>query len=405
LLEPGVFDVPYTGSTHLSATQHHTAHSVPFHHGLGSRTSPAPLQCQTNTLTPPKPKRKLRRLQESDSGVDFEPVSLILPTKPSLADLGNLSKEEERAGRRLVALDRKVVGDNVQLSFRRISPEEYTERLFVISCIYHKVTLVDKKTEELFTRERWFTSVEILKLVDYIADGQSSQLDRSRNRRNLEFINPTTVTRAALPQFFQLLMDFPIPKPRGIEKDIKAFPWDSLEAGLKKVMEKYVRSSLLRSSCRLPVSMIITQAWFSDSEPAPSSASTTHPSPVLPEPRLPTNKFHHEALQHPAPQYHFSIPASSDDGAHAHTPHNYNMGQPQPNFVPNMPIDPRWLQHHDDRFGLAVASPYGEGAIPTPSPGPAEFSNDDHSFALPDLDFIASPGHIVCGVDPMVPIM
>ena len=262
LLEPGVFDVPHTGSAHLSATQHHTAHSTPFHHGLGSRTSPAPPQCQTNTLTPPKPKRKLRRLQESDSGIDIEPVSLIFPTKPSLADLGNPSKEEERAGRRLVAFDRKVVGDNIQLSFRRISLEEYTERLFVISCIYHKVTLEDKKSKEMFTRERWFTSVEILKLVDFIADGLSSQLDRSRNRRNLEFISPTTVTRAALPQFFQLLMDFPIPKPRGIEKDIKAFPWDSLEAGLKKVMEKYVRSRLLRSSCILLVSMIITGLVF-----------------------------------------------------------------------------------------------------------------------------------------------
>jgi hypothetical protein len=246
LLEPGVFDVPHTGSTHLSATQHLTAHSVPLHHGLRSRASPAPLQCQTSTLIPPKPKRKLRRLQESDSGIDFEPVSLILPTKPSLADLGNLSKEEERAGRRLVAFDRKVVGDTVQLSYRRISPEEYSEKLFVISCIYHRVTLKDEKDEEILTRERWFTSVEILKLVEYIADGESSSIDKSRNRRNLEFIKPTTVSRAALPQFFQLLMDFPIPKPRGIEKDIKAFPWDSLEAGLKKVMEKYVRSSLLR---------------------------------------------------------------------------------------------------------------------------------------------------------------
>ncbi|KAF8499699.1 hypothetical protein F5888DRAFT_104315 [Russula emetica] len=392
-LEPGVFDVPHRGSTHLSATQHHTAHYVPLHHGLGSRTSPAPLQCQTSPQTPPKPKRRLRRLQESDAGIDFDPVSLILATKPSLADLGNLTKEEERAGRRLVAFDRKVVGDSVHLSFRRISPEEYTERLFVISCIYHKATVEVKTPDQRVqkvTRERWFTSVEILKLVEFIADGKSSSDDKSRNRRNLEFIKPTTVTRAGLPQFFQLLMDFPLPKPRGIEKDIKVFPWDSLEAGLMKVMEKY--------------------AWVSDLEPS-SSPSTTDPSPVLPSsepPRLPTNKFH-EALQHPAPQYHFSIPvpASLSNGAH-NTPHNNNMGQPQPNYVPNMPnIDPRWLQHqhHSDRIGLAVASPYADRAIPSPSPGPAEFPNDDHSFALPDLEFIASPGHIVCGVDPMVPIM
>lgn len=256
LLEPGIFDVPHRGSTHLPVPQHHTAHpaSLPLYHELQSRTSPAPLLCQPSTLSPLKPKRRLRRLQESDSGIDFEPVSLILPTKPSLADLGNLTKEEERAGRRLVAFDRKVVGDSIQLTFRRISPEEYTERLFVMSCIYHKETLKDEKAKEKVTRERWYTSVEILKLVEYIADGESSSNDKSRNRRNLEFIKPTTVSRAGLPQFFQLLMDFPIPKPRGIEKDIKVFPWDSLEAGLKKVMEKYVRSSLLCSfSCTLPV--------------------------------------------------------------------------------------------------------------------------------------------------------
>jgi hypothetical protein len=194
--------------------------------------------------TPPKPKRRLRRLQESDSGIDFEPVSLILPTKPSLADLGQPSKEEERTGRRLVAFDRKVVGDSVQLSFRRVSPEEYTERLFVISCIYHKVTLEDTKAKKTVTRERWYTSVDMLKLVEFIADGKSTSDERSRIRRNLEFIGPTTVSRAALPQFFQLLMDLPTPKPRGIEKDIKVFPWDSIEAGLKKVMEKYVRSGL-----------------------------------------------------------------------------------------------------------------------------------------------------------------
>ena len=245
--DPDVFDVPHRGSAHLSAVEHHTAHSVLLHHGLRSRTSPAPLQCQTSLQTPPKPRRKLRRLQESDSGIDFEPVSLILPTKPSLADLGQPSKEEERAGRRLVAFDRKAVGDNVQLSFRRISPEEYTERLFVISCIYHKVTLEDKAKKKV-TQERWYTSVDMLRLVEYIADGKSTSDERSRIRRNLEFIGPTTVSRAALPQFFQLLMDFPIPKPRGIEKDIKVFPWDSLEAGLKKVMEKYVRSGLLRPS-------------------------------------------------------------------------------------------------------------------------------------------------------------
>jgi len=208
---------------------------------LRSRTSPAP-QYQTSTQTPTKPKRRLFR-PDSDTSIDFnfEPVSLVLTSlEPSLADLAKLSREEKRVGRRLVAFDRKVVGDDVQLSFRRISPEEYSERLFVISCIFHEV-VVDEKTKA--THDTWYTSVDILRLISFVVDGRASFDEKGRIRRNLQFINPTTITRAKLPQFFQLLMEFPMPKPRGIEKDIKVFPWNSLEAGLNKVMEKYVRSS------------------------------------------------------------------------------------------------------------------------------------------------------------------
>ena len=40
--------------------------------------------------------------------------------------------------------------------------------------------------------------------------------------------------------FFKLIMGFPNPKPRNIEKDVKVFPWKILAQALKKVMSKYV---------------------------------------------------------------------------------------------------------------------------------------------------------------------
>jgi hypothetical protein len=180
--------------------------------------------------TPPKHKRVLRR-HEPDLGLGFEQVSLVFGANQSLADLGkDLSEEEMSLGRRLVRFDREVVGNKLRLSFHRISREEYDERLVVISCIYRKES-----------HETWYTSVDMIRLVEYIVQAQFTSEEKSRIRRNLEFLHPTTVSRAGMPHFFQILMDFPIPKPRVIEKDIKVFQWSSLEAGLKKVLEKYVR--------------------------------------------------------------------------------------------------------------------------------------------------------------------
>jgi hypothetical protein len=133
-----------------------------------------------------------------------------------------------------------VVGNDIHVTFRGISPEEYNEkyndRLFVVSCIYHKVPS---------SPATWYTSVDMIKLVEHIVGEQVTTDEKSRIRRNFESLSPTTVSRTGNPEFFHLLMNFPAPKPRSIEKDIKVFGWKSLEAGLKKVMEKYVRSSPL----------------------------------------------------------------------------------------------------------------------------------------------------------------
>jgi hypothetical protein len=118
--------------------------------------------------------------------------------------------------------------------------------------------------------------------------------------------------------------------------------------------------------------------------------------PLLPEPRLPADKFH-VTLQHP-----LATPAPSDG---AHTPNNLR----QPDLVQNMPINPRWLHPHGDRIGLVVSPYVGGGAMPSPGPQshitPAEVGNNDQTTNPFDLDFIASPGHMVCGVDSLVPIM
>jgi hypothetical protein len=174
-------------------------------------------------------KRILRRY-ECRRGVDTDRVSLKI--EGDLKGLGkNLSDEEITRHRRLVRFIRKEEGNTLHLFFHPIRQEDYEEGFFVISCIYREDS-----------RDTWCTSVDMMKLIEYISQDKTSDKEKGRIRRNLEFLRPTTVSRMVRPQLFQMLMDFPMPKPRTIEKAIKVFKWNALVAGLNKVMEKYVRS-------------------------------------------------------------------------------------------------------------------------------------------------------------------
>lgn len=74
--------------------------------------------------------------------------------------------------------------------------------------------------------------------------------EKNRVRRNLEGFRPLTVSKckAESADFFKLIMSFPNPKPRNIEKDVKVFPWKTLPYALKKIVTKYTASSYNNSS-------------------------------------------------------------------------------------------------------------------------------------------------------------
>jgi hypothetical protein len=61
--------------------------------------------------------------------------------------------------------------------------------------------------------------------------------EKNRIRRNLEGFKPVTISKLKpeFADFFALLMSFPNPKPRNIEKDVKVFPWRVLSPALKKM--------------------------------------------------------------------------------------------------------------------------------------------------------------------------
>ncbi|KAK7927844.1 hypothetical protein PG985_004842 [Apiospora marii] len=93
-------------------------------------------------------------------------------------------------------------------------------------------------------------------------------------RRNLETFRPQTVSKAKAEseEFFKIIMAFPNPKPRHIEKYIKVFPWKNLAQALKKIISKYmshvnktaVCTLLFANSYEVGIAVIVTaaSAWF-----------------------------------------------------------------------------------------------------------------------------------------------
>lgn len=140
-------------------------------------------------------------------------------------------ESELHAGRRLVRFRRLQDGNRLIVSAEKISQAEYDADDIVISCIYREET-----------DSCCVTSVDIIHLLQRLVDADFEVDEKNRIRRNLEGLRPTTVskTRPGFESFFQRIMDFPEPKPRKIEKDVKVFDWKLLPHALDKILSKYV---------------------------------------------------------------------------------------------------------------------------------------------------------------------
>ncbi|OBZ88108.1 hypothetical protein A0J61_03828 [Choanephora cucurbitarum] len=103
----------------------------------------------------------------------------------------------------------------------------------VISCIYWRER-----------NDYYITSVDCIYLLESIIGIHFTVEEKNRIRRNLEGFRPLTVSKCKsdCAEFFKLIMSFPHPKPRNIEKDVKVFSWRTLPHALKKIIRKYTPS-------------------------------------------------------------------------------------------------------------------------------------------------------------------
>ncbi|PWY89536.1 hypothetical protein BO94DRAFT_463857 [Aspergillus sclerotioniger CBS 115572] len=203
----------------------------------------------------------------------FNPYAMC-PTKAVLKLNGDLdvmteswSREERDAKRRLVQFTRMQSGSTIHADFKPVAPEDRAPNSICISCIYW-----DGK-DECFV-----TSVDTIYLLESLVGVRFTVEEKNRIRRNLEGFRPLTVSKAKADSedFFKVIMGFPAPKPRNIEKDVKVFPWKILSHALKKIIGKYSASySSISGTLATPIGSTYTSnGAASDSGTEPPNAAS-----------------------------------------------------------------------------------------------------------------------------------
>ncbi|OAD06557.1 hypothetical protein MUCCIDRAFT_33940, partial [Mucor lusitanicus CBS 277.49] len=145
----------------------------------------------------------------------------------------NWAADEWEHRRRLVQFWREQNGNEIRCTFDSVAQGERISSNsghIVVSCIYWAER-----------NDCFITSVDCIHLLESLMDIRFSVEEKNRVRRNLEGFRPLTVSKckAESADFFKLIMSFPNPKPRNIEKDVKVFPWKTLPYALKKIVTKY----------------------------------------------------------------------------------------------------------------------------------------------------------------------
>lgn len=197
-----------------------------------SRSTPSPSTTTTTTTTTQQPATQ-----------DIDAYAFV-PYKANLHVRGDLNtmvqqwtQEEWQQQRRLVRFWRQQTTgpEDIECTFAPISQSEHPEQasMIVVSCIYWQ------EMDDFF-----ITSVDCLYLLECLLAVRFTVEEKNRIRRNLEEFKPLTVSRSKVESapFFRLVMGFPNPRPRNIEKDVKVFPWKSLGQALKKIIGRYTAS-------------------------------------------------------------------------------------------------------------------------------------------------------------------
>lgn len=251
--------------------------------------------------------------------------------------------EEVAVERRLVRFRRSQSGSTINATFEPVTPEDHARAPgnIYVNCIWWK------EKQECF-----ITSVDTIQLLESLVAVRFTVEEKNRIRRNLEGFRPMTVskTRPECEEFFKLIMGFPSPKPRNIEKDVKVFPWRILAHALKKIISKYV--SFLPSVCPCCLLTVDQSASYSSTAGAIHSSHSASASSGSNSLERPTVSPPSAGSSAGAMQYSSSMPSTnmSPHLGHGHHvglagtqgPADMRVGVPGP--LNNMPQSISWHQ-------------------------------------------------------------
>ena len=336
------------------------------HPVMGGRSSltPLPMPSSNGNGTP-----QLVRTSTITSGgasTPYSQVSLyshkaILNINGKLDSMGeNWTQEEWSNRRRIVMFRRSQTGSTLNANFRPVPVNERPPNSICISCIWWA------EKGECFV-----TSVDTIYLLEQLVMGPTrfTVEEKNRIRRNLEGFHPLTVSKAKADseEFFKLIMSFPNPKPRNIEKDVKVFPWKILESALKKIIGKY--SANPPGPPPPPPSMVAPPPYATLPTP-PGQGMSSHPSDHHSQYSVPSN--HHDAIPSPrslsgsGPTWtpYTAAPSYAPAPTRALSPH---MRHPSPQHPPSIRINTNPLPAvttYDTR--TVSTSGYGATGLHTP---------------------------------------
>ncbi|KAK4704678.1 hypothetical protein P7C70_g1533, partial [Phenoliferia sp. Uapishka_3] len=289
------------------------------------------------------------------------------------------SNEEWTNRRRLIQFWRHQEGNVINATFRPIAQNDHVVNSIAISCIF---------------RDEWnecfVTSVDTIYLLEALVGVRFSVEEKNRIRRNLEGFKPMTVSKSKVDSepFFKLIMGFPNPKPRNIEKDVKVFPWKVLANALKKIIGKYSATYSAPVEGGGPALHI---GGPSDEAGRPPSLqlnagaqSSNDPYPLPYSPHVPTSIIHSPQLRSPripSPQ-HVSFPSRPHPESDPDLIHR--RLSPSPNII-SAPISPPYTSRSSSNPSAPSPydyhlepSPYGSSSLPPPSSAPPSTS---HAYA------------------------